>query len=215
MAEDNSWLDGPPSKPAPRKKPATEKVVRIESAKRIRGEKTRGASMQKRSGRKVKSWECDGQFVWFRRKLANPAILQRLTTQVAKAELKHITTSDDVEIYEVQASSPFKREERNLQSLDFSTLTRETVISACKRDWATFVDGLQEIAGRLKNARYTDGKPAQATFTAELYQDRLTHVFNMIRLRGGPSPQEVDREVAALRTRRGDHRSRESIILPG
>lgn len=203
-ATDTSWLDDSAT------------PVRIESASKIRGEAKRGNGMQKRAGRKVKAWDCDGQYVFFRRKLANPATLKRLMTQTAKGELKYITTSDDVEMYEVQATSPFHRKENtNFGTLDMATLTRTIVVGACKHEWADFVDGLEELAGRLKNARYTDGKPAREDFMRELYQDRVTHIFNMIRQRRGPDPAIIDREVAALRTRRGDHRSRTSILLPG
>lgn len=183
---------------------------------KIRGEAKRGKAMVKQnsSNRKVRCWDCDGQFVWFRRKLANPATLQRLQTQLAKGELKHITTSDDVEVYEVQEHSPFKRKEENLPAVDLPTLTRNIVIAACKRDWATHVDGLQELATRLKNATYSDGKPAEEPFMKLIYQQHVTQIMQRILMRGGPSQGEMNREIGALRERRGEHRSRTSILMP-
>lgn len=186
---------------------------RISAGTKLPGEITRAPAVTKRASGKSRSWVCDGEYVWFRRKKANPAIKERLTDQLARGELKHVTTSDDVEIYKVLAKSPFHRSARDLTTLDMQTVTRETVLAVCKRDFATFLDGLEEIANRVKNARYTDGKPADANFARELYSDRVNHVFNMIRLRGGPSQAEIDKEVQALRSRRKDG-SRSAILLP-
>lgn len=184
------------------------------STPKLRNDKKRGESMRKVAGRKVKSWDCDGQYVFFRRKIANPAIVQRLMTQLAKGELKYIATSDDVEMYEVQTTSPFHRKEATaFGPMDLQTLQRFIIVSACKYKWDDFVDGLSELAGRMKNAVYTDGKPAEEGFMRMLYQERLTHIFNMIRQRRGPDPAVIDREVMALRQKRGDQRSR-SILLP-
>lgn len=185
----------------------------ISTPTKLPRETQRGKAVTKRASGKSRSWVCDGEYVWFRRNKANPAIKQRLTDQLARGELKHVTTSDDVEIYKVLAKSPFHRPARDFTTLDMQTVTRETVIAVCKRDFATFLDGLEEIANRVKNARYTDGKPADPNFARQLYEERLTHVFNMIRLRGGPSQAEIDREVQALRSRRKDG-ERSMILLP-
>lgn len=194
-----AWLDNP-----------TPKV----STAKLRNDSKRGDAMVKRAGRKVKSWDCDGQYVFFRRKIANPATVQRLMTQLAKGELKYIATSDDVEMYEVQTTSPFHRKEASqFGPMDLPSLQRFIIVSACKHKWEDFVDGLSELAGRMKNAVYADGKPAEEPFMKMLYQERLTHIFNMIRQRRGPDPAYIDREVVALRQRRGEHRSR-SIMLP-
>lgn len=176
---------------------------KIEASTKLSNEHGRAKSMQKRASGKNRCWASDGEFVWFRRKIATPAFVNRLTTQIAKGELKHLTTQDDVEIYQIQESSPLKRATRDLGAVDLQTLTREARISACRRDWATFVDALEELAFRLKNAVYSDGKPAREDFMREVYSDRVTHIFNMIKLAGGPSQMEIDREVQALRQKRG------------
>lgn len=200
VTTDTSWLDGPAAI----------------STTKLRGENKRGKGMAKTAGRKVKSWDCDGQYVFFRRKIANPAIVQRLMAQLAKGELKYVMTSDDVEMYEVQTTSPFHRTEAAaFGPLDLPTLQRTIILAACKHKWDDFVDGLSELAGRMKNAVYTDGKPAEEPFMRMLYQERLAHIFSMIRQRRGPDPAVIDREVGALRQKRGEHRSRTSILLPG
>lgn len=166
-------------------------------------ERRRAKSMQQRASGKQRCWASDGEYVWFRRKIASPMFVKRLTTQIAKGELKHLTTQDDVEIYVVQEGSPLKRPARDLTRVDMQTLTREARIAACRGDWPTFLDALEEVASRYKNAVYSDGKPAQESFTRQLYHERLTHIFNMIKLAGGPSQELIDREVQALRQRRG------------
>jgi hypothetical protein len=201
-ATDSDWLDIAPG-------------ATITSVTKLPLETKRGKAAIKKASGKSRAWTCDGEYVWFRRKKANPATLQRLTDQIARGELRHVTTSDDVEIYKVLASSPFHRPGRDLTAIDLPTLMRETVIAACKRDFATFVDGLAELAHRVKNARYTDGKPADPGFAAILYQEKLEHVFNLIRLRGGPSVAEIDREVAALRARRKDGNGSLILLPPG
>jgi len=185
---------------------------RISSGTKITQELTRGKAAVKRVSGKSRAWVCDGEYVWFRRNKANPATKQRLTDQIARGELKHVTTSDDVEIYKVQASSPFARKQRDLTTLDMQTVVRETVIACCKRDYQTFLDGLAEVAHRIKNARYSDGRPADAKFAEMLYQEKVEHIFNLIRLRRGPSQAEIDQEVSALRSRRGE--GGRMIVLP-
>jgi hypothetical protein len=87
-------------------------------------------------------------------------------------------------------------------------LHREARIAACRRDWPTFLDSLEELAFRFKNATYSDGKPAEAGFAQQMYHERVGHIFNMIRIAGGPSQQEIDREIQSLRQKRGAKTSR-------
>jgi hypothetical protein len=188
---------------------------KIAAAVKLPGETQRGTNVAKRPGSRARAWVCDGEFVWFRRKRANPATLQRLTDQLARGELKHMTTSDDVEIYQVLKSSPFHRPARNFTTIDFPTLTRETVLAACKRDFATFLDGLEEIASRIKNAQYSDGRSAEPAFAKMLYQEKLEHIFNMIALRRGPSQGEIDRGIKDLREKRRDGGGRMILLPPG
>jgi hypothetical protein len=182
---DTSWLDEP--------------SVRIE-AHALPKDSKRGKTM---SAKRRKAWDCDGEFVYFRPKLANPATKERLTTQLAKGELKYMTTSDDVQIYAVQETSPFARPTLDMKAIDLQTLCREIRMAAVRRQWAVFLDGLEELASRFKNCRMSDGKPPEAGFAKILYSERLSHIFNMIRMSGGPSQEEIDREVQALRQRRG------------
>lgn len=180
---------------------------------KLRGENTRGKAVHKKASGRSRSWVSDGQYVWYRPKSANPAIRQRLADQLARGELKHVTTSDDVQIYEVQKTSPFHRPEMDLTRVNLPTVTRRAVIAACKGDWATFLDSLEEVAFRFKNAVYSDGKPADEKFERQLYQEKVSYIFNLIKLRGGPSPQLIDQEVAALRARRKQG-SGAGIVLP-
>lgn len=188
------------------------KAARVTTPK-LRNENKRGKAVQKRIGQKARSWVSDGQYVWYRPKLANPAIKQRLADQVARGELKHVTTSDDVQIYAVQATSPFHRTEQDLTAVNLPTVVRGAVKAACRGDWVTFIDSLEEVALRFKNARYSDGKTADEKFCKQLYEEKITYIFQLIALRGGPSPQTIDREVAALRMRRKSGTG-SGILLP-
>lgn len=183
---------------------------RIESTSKITREKSRGRGAQKKVAGRSRAWVCDGEYIWYRPKLANPATKARLAKQLESGEIKHVSTQDDVQVYQVLPKSAFHRPAMDLTAVNMPSVVRYAVIAACKGDWVAFVDGLQEIAGRYRNAQYSDGKPGEEAFTRMLYQEKLAHVFHLIRLRGGPAPQLIDREVAALRKRRGE--SRGSVI---
>jgi hypothetical protein len=177
----------------------------IESGVKLPGEKQRAKRMQHGLGKK-KIWASDGSFVWFRRKLANPATLERHNRFLATGEYKHVGTQDDVEIYELMPASPFKRAETiNFSELKFYDARRQTIRAAVRRDWATFIDGLEHLAGGIKGSY----DPAMAK---TVYNDLLSYVFVQIAMRGGPAQAEVDREVQALRKRRGERSS--SVLLP-
>lgn len=188
-----AWLDGPHI-----------------DAKALPSDAKRGKTM---SSKRKKAWDCDGEFVYYRPKLANPATQQRLASQLAKGELKHTLTMDDVQVYAVQASSPFARPTSDLKAVDLQTLCREIRMAAVKRQWVVFLDGLEELAWRFKNIQMSDGRPPEANFAKMLYSERLEHIFNMIRMSGGPSQEEINREVQALRQRRGARTS--PILVPG
>ncbi len=177
----------------------------IESGVKLPGEKQRAKRMQHGLGKK-KIWASDGSFVWFRRKLANPATLERHNRFLATGEYKHVGTQDDVEIYELMPASPFKRAETiNFSELKFYDARRQTIRAAVRRDWATFIDGLEHLAGGIKGAY----DPAMAK---TVYNDLLSYVFVQIAMRGGPAQTEVDREVQALRKRRGERSS--ALLMP-
>ena len=191
MTQDDNWLDLP----------------RIESGAKLTDEQKRFKSITKSLVGKSRVWACDGEYVAFRRKKANPATLERHERFLRTGEYRHLGTQDDVEIYQLMESSPFKRKEVvNFEGKRFYDARREVIRAAVRRDWATFIDGLEYLGGMIKG-QY-DGGTART-----IYQDMLGYVFIQIGMRGGPAQGEIDREVAALRTRRGDKRST-SLVLP-
>jgi hypothetical protein len=187
---DDSWLELP----------------QVSPGKKLTGERKRAPSMAATPLGKKRIWACDGEYVYFRRKKSNPETLKRHEDFIRRDHYVHVETQDDVEIYKLQPAWPFKRPQRDLTALDVYNLRRETVLAACRREWATFIDGLTELSTRIKS-RYHDA------FAVTVYQENLQAVFLAINMRGGPSQQEIDREVRALRQRRGDNVSR-LIVLP-
>lgn len=182
-------------------------LPRVEATAKLPLEQSRFGSMAKKLVGKSRVWASDGQFVAFRRAKANPATLERHERFLRTGDYKYLGTQDDVEIYELQESSPFKRREPvNFAALRFYDARRHTIRAAVARDWATFVDGLEHLAGGIKG-QYD---PAMAK---TVYNDLLHYIFVQVAMRGGPSREETDREVAALRTRRGDHRT-STLVLP-
>lgn len=178
----------------------------VESVVKLPGEKTRAKRMQHGLGKK-KIWASDGSHVWFRRKMANPATLERHERFLSTGEYKYLGTQDDVEIYQLMPNSPFKRVEAvDFGALKFFDARRQTIRAAVRRDWSTFIDGLEHLAGGIKGSY----DPAMAK---TVYNDLLSYVFVQIAMRGGPSQEEVDREVAALRKRRNAVRST-SLLMP-
>ena len=191
-----SWLELPASADA-----------KIETSAKMTGEAKRMRAMTKRLLGKSRVWLCDGEYVCLRRKLANPETIKRHEDFIAKGEDKYLATYDDVECYQLQPSSPFKRKEPiDLTSLDDYNLRRAIAKAACRRDWVTYVDGLEEIAGRVKG-RYD---PA---FGQQVFLDVLADIEMMIERRGGPSQTERDREVNAVRKKHGLGKGR-AIYLP-
>ena len=189
MAE-NDWLELP----------------RVTAGTKLTNERKRAPSMSATPLGKKRVWACDGSHVYFRRKKSNPETLKRHEDFIRRDHYVHVETQDDVEIYALTPASPFKRPQRDLTEIDVYNLRRETVLAACRRDWCTFIDGLTELSTRIKS-RYHD------SFAATVYQENLQAVFLAINMRGGPSQQEIDREVRALRQRRGDNVSR-LLVLP-
>lgn len=186
---DTSWLD----------------VPTVTSGMKLPNETKRFVSMAKKLVGKSRVWACDGSLVAFRRKKANPATLQRHEAFLKTGDYKYLGTSDDVELYQLTESSPFKRPQRDLTAIDNYNLRREAALAACRREWPLFVDALTELSGRIKG-QYHDA------FAKTIYDENLTAIFLAINMRGGPSRTEIDREVQALRSRRGDSVSR--VLLP-
>ena len=174
--------------------------------KKLTRETTRAPNMRKSALGKGRVWASDGEYVYFRRKQSNPETLKRHEAFLKTGDYQHVQTTDDVEIYKLMPSSPFARPQRDLTTLDNYNVRREATLAACRRDWPTFLDALSELSTRIKSA-YHDA------FAKTIYEDNLTAVFLAINMRGGPSQTEIDREVRALRTRRGDDRGR-LLVLP-
>jgi hypothetical protein len=185
---------------------------RVESANKLTNERKRAKSMHKGVLKKGQTWGSDGEFVYFRRKQANPATLERHNRFMANGDYKHIDTQDDVEIYKLQESSPFKRDQADLSSLPLNVVRRTAILAACARDWVLFTDALEDLAFKIKNARYTDGQTADANFAKQLWQQQLDYVFRLIELRRGPGQFDIDRGMQEVRARRG-HNSR-TLYLP-
>ena len=175
--------------------------------KKLTRDKTRAPTMQKSALGRTRVWASDGEYVYFRRKKSNPETLKRHEAFLKTGDYQHVQTQDDVEIYKLMPTSPFARPQRDLTTLDAYNVRREAALAACRRDWATFVDALSELSTRIKS-QYHD------SFARTVYEDNLTAVFLAIDMRGGPSRVEIDREVKALRTRRGEDRKRLLILPP-
>lgn len=187
---------------------------RVSAAKALVNEKRRGAPVSMTIAGKGRTWHSDGKYVWFRRKKANPATTDRLNAHIAKGEIKHLATSDDVEIYEVQEASPFFRAQaQDLMKLDFTSVKWAAIRSAKRRDWVGFVDGLSEIASRIKNRVYTDGGQATGEFARLQYSETLGYVMKLVSMAGGPSRDEIDREVHNVQVKRGSGRN-SMLVLP-
>ena len=180
----------------------------VTASAKLVAEQKRFKGITKKLVGKSKTWATDGEYIAFRRKQANPTSLQRHERFIRDGHYKHITTQDDVEIYQLTSESSFKRKEPvNFAEMRFYDARRQAIRAATARDWATFIDGLEYLSGMLK------GQYHHAT-AMTVYQDMLAYIFVQVTMRGGPSQQEIDREVRALRTRRGDRISAPSIVLP-
>jgi hypothetical protein len=184
----------------------SEDWLSIAAPTKLTREKTRAPSMTKKLGGKSRVWASDGEYVYFRRKLSNPATLERHEKFLATGNYKHVMTQDDVEVYQLQEGSPFKRPQLDLTSIAFADVRRQTILAACRGDWSRYVDGLEELAGRLKGA-YDPG------FAKLQFNDTLDHIEHMIRLRGGPSRAMCDREVVTVRARRGQSAGKRIMTL--
>lgn len=183
-----------------------ENAAVVTSAK-MTGETKRMKAMTKRLLGKSRTWMCDGDYVLIRRKQANPETLKRHEEFIAKNEYAYVATYDDIEVYKLQETSPFRRKEPvDLTELDDYNLRRTIARAACRRDWVTYVDALEEIAGRIKG-RYDPG------FGRNVFLDVLADIELMIERRGGPGQAERDREVNAVRKKHGLGRDR-AIYLP-
>jgi hypothetical protein len=213
--EDFSWLEG----------------TRIEAggdAARLTGAVDRATAMQHGArGIKNKMWHCDGYFVYFRRKMAttpmpgapeglNPHLARRHNEMIARGDYRHVATQDDVEIYELADSSPFKRRGVDLGALNLSQVRWYAIWAAIGRfpgqieirppDWTLFVDCLEEMASRIKGAFHKDEASWQ-------YTQEYNYTIHLIQQAGGPSPGMIDYGVQSVMKKRGQSKGR-VIMLP-
>jgi hypothetical protein len=159
---------------------------------------------------KDRVWFSDGEYIWFRRKKANPATLERHNRFTASGDYKHIGTSDDVEVYKLNDSSAFKiktpRAPRvfDLEAADWYNVRRQAALAACRRDFKTFRDIVAFMRERL-NRNVGDNTESRWTqgFCDLQWADTYTALMNSVKMRGGPSPQEINMELQKLRVSEG------------
>lgn len=181
---DDSWLDLPDT-------------AVIGAGNKIKGEKRRGNAMKKTPLGKKRIWFSDGEFVWFRRKMSNPATLERHNKFIASGHYRHVDTQDDVEVYALQEGSPFKRHQANLAEISEATLRRVARMALARGDYGLFIDVVVEKATRLKARLH-------AAEADQQYQHWLEYIFRLNEMGGGPSQAAIDRGVQHARKLRGE-----------
>lgn len=213
MSEDFAWMDD--SAPAAAADDFDwldlgDDAARIETA-RVPNETNRAQIMQAGAMLgKDRVWFTDGDYIWFRRKKANPATLQRHNRFTAAGDYEHIGTHDDVEVYKLKPQSVFAtKRELNISELDDYNIRRQAAIAAVKRQWETFQDIMSYLRERV-NARYQDPqRPGAPTpFAEQIYAELYAGIMHSIAMRHGPSPQEINRELMALAARKGQTQKR-------
>ena len=177
---------------------------------KIVGEKKRAPSMQKRLGAEAKDrvWACDGKYIWFRRKKSNPHTLQRHNAFISKGDYVHVDTQDDVEIYELQESSAFKKREVNLGEMNFYNVRRQAALAACRHDYQTFEEIMVYLKESIDAYHGANVQGAQGQY-AETYMS----VMAAIAMRNGPSPAHVNQQLLVLAKKRA--KTRDKIISVG
>lgn len=178
-ASDDSWLDITP-------------VAKLDN------EANRALTMQQGFLGKNRTWATDGEYIWFRRKQSNPETLQRHNAFVAAGDYQHIETQDDVEVYKLMPQSKFiKHKTLDLAKLKLHDVRRQAILAVCRRDWKTFLD----ICGYIKEiytAKY------HTAFADQKYAEDYIMMMSAVKQRHGPSPGEINRELAAILQTRGD-----------
>lgn len=214
-AATDDWLSLDPA-PTKRKRGRPRKDATIAPGAKLTFETKRGKSMAKNPFGKDRIWACDGEYVWFRpfhyvngEKVlrANPASYERHQRFLAEGHYTHIETQDDVQVYKVNPESPFARKGLYLGELSDADVRRQVALAACRRDWVTYTDALEELFGRIKNRGYDAG------YAAKVRDDYLKYLDIMIANRGGPTPQECAAGLANVRRRRGAESGR-VILIP-
>jgi hypothetical protein len=137
--------------------------------------------------------------------VANPTTYERHKRFIAEGHYTHIETQDDVEVYKVNANSPFARKGMYLGEMSDRQVRMAVCKAACKRDWIEYTDCLEELFGRLKNRGY------DSNYLATVRSDYLAYIAILIGQMGGPTPQECAAGLANVRNRRGESKGR--VIL--
>lgn len=144
-------------------------------------------------------WWTDGQTVWFRRSKSNPATLERHNKFIAAGDYKFIETQDDVEIYELQETSPFKvKKTLDLNELDLYNVRRQAAIAACKRDYKRFYDIMTYMRERIDAMHRSPGRGDRTPLAETIYAEQTAAVFQSIEMRQGPSMNEINRELQGI-----------------
>lgn len=148
----------------------------------------------------------DGVHAYLRRKKANTAIIERVDKHVKSGDYKHVRTSDDVEIYEIDDTSPLRRRKLDMTELTDSALERVIVKFACKHDYKTYYDAVSELAHRIKSGIVQNDRGElvelpQGT-TQLIFQSTMSYIELRIMRRGGPTPMMIQQELKAIREKR-------------
>ncbi len=151
---------------------------------------------------KDRVWWCDGEHIWFRRRKANPATLERHNRFVSQGDYQFVATHDDVECYKLREQSIFAIKQPktiDLNTLDFYNVKRLACKAAMKGDWQQF----QDIAVYMRDRLNQNVGPNTATKWTQQwadmnFADHYESLIEMVARRNGPSPQQINIELARL-----------------
>lgn len=211
---EDDWLDKPVDKPIP-----DDDWLNIDVRPAVpSGLESRAEIMRpgEQDG-KDRIWWTDGEYVWFRRIKSNPATLKRHNDFVKSGDYRHVETQGDVEIYQLQPSSPFAvKKTVDIGQMDLYNIRRQAVKAACRRDWKGFRDIMSFLRERV-NAKYCNpDRPGAASPLAEnVYADMYMGVMTAIDQRYGPSVGEINRELLALAGKGGVLAQQKLITIGG
>lgn len=174
-------------------------------------------------------WACNGRYVACRPAGFNPATRQRHARFLASGHYRHVGTFDDVQVFELTPESPFYRTEGDVRAGSWYELLRAAAQAAVARDWAAYVDLLEEIATRLKSTPTGATGEVDPGLAKQRFMDTLEHLEQLIFMRWSHNidmrktedygrafnamKAEIDAGVQIIRQRRGEGRSR-MIALP-
>lgn len=152
------------------------------------------------------NFRIDGTRLYVRRKSCNEGFLQRVDDKILAGEYKHVETSDDVEVYEINDASPMRR--AVVSSMTMRGVEAAIIGAACKRDFQLYHDACSELAVRYRTNGQGEELPTELGRT--LYIDHMRYIELRIWRRGGPTPIEIERELGAINAKK---RGR-AIVIP-